>query len=289
MNAPDLGPPRKDEEELLTTLRHRLGWWPAQAPARVLARGGENTTIAVDGWIVRRNRDRHASTREVALLRAVSAASAVSVPVPLAHEVDLGALVYRQLPGTALHRRPGPARAVPGIVEVLRALRRCASELSLPVDASTPLEWRIEALADLAWIGAGLDDDRRSVVAGALVQPAPAPSPRPVPQHGDLGAEHLLVDEHGTLTGVLDWTDAAVADPAVDLGRLYRDLGPAVAWQVAVDLGDRPSGDDLARIRLRARCAWVEDRRYAAEDPLTRGAYLEQTDRTFEHTFLAES
>lgn len=42
--------------------------------------------------------------------------------------------------------------------------------------------------------------------------------------HSDLGAEHLLA-VGGDLTGVIDWSDAALADPAVDFARLYRDFG----------------------------------------------------------------
>ena len=39
------------------------------------------------------------------------------------------------------------------------------------------------------------------------------------------------------VTGVLDWGDAAITDPAYDIGLLYRDLGPAaldaVRWSSA--------------------------------------------------------
>jgi hypothetical protein len=75
----------------------------------------------------------------------------------------------------------------------------------------------------------------------------------------DLGAEHLLAEPDGIrLTGVLDWSDAALADPAHDLGRLYRDLGPEVAGQVAVRLGRRDD-DLLERAAFHARCALLED------------------------------
>lgn len=41
---------------------------------------------------------------------------------------------------------------------------------------------------------------------------------KPVLTHGDLGPEHVLVDETtGSVSGVIDFEDAAVADPAMDL------------------------------------------------------------------------
>jgi aminoglycoside phosphotransferase (APT) family kinase protein len=62
--------------------------------------------------------------------------------------------------------------------------------------------------------------------------------------HGDLGAHHLLVDDD-CLVGVIDWSDARVADPAVDLGwALYETPEPfaeAVATAYGVD------DDELSR------------------------------------------
>jgi aminoglycoside phosphotransferase (APT) family kinase protein len=39
--------------------------------------------------------------------------------------------------------------------------------------------------------------------------------------HGDLHVRHLLVDRDGTATGVIDWGDLCLADPAVDLSIAY--------------------------------------------------------------------
>ena len=38
----------------------------------------------------------------------------------------------------------------------------------------------------------------------------------PVTTHGDLGAEHILLDERGTPTAILDWTDVRQTSPIVD-------------------------------------------------------------------------
>jgi aminoglycoside phosphotransferase (APT) family kinase protein len=50
--------------------------------------------------------------------------------------------------------------------------------------------------------------------------------------HADLGPEHLLVRE-GRISGVIDWTDAEIGDPALDLCWLLNDAPEAVAEGVA--------------------------------------------------------
>jgi aminoglycoside 2''-phosphotransferase len=64
-----------------------------------------------------------------------------------------------------------------------------------------------------------LDDDANFAFAPAFI-------------HRDLGAEHILVDPEGRLTGVVDWGDAAIGDPAIDFTGLYRDVGQQVTEQV---------------------------------------------------------
>ena len=82
--------------------------------------------------------------------------------------------------------------------------------------------------------------------------------------HNDLGIEHVLIDPVAwTVTGIIDWSDAAIVDPAHDFGLLYRDLGPAA---LRVALG-RYRGDtnDVAALSERAvfyaRCRVLEDLR----------------------------
>ena len=66
------------------------------------------------------------------------------------------------------------------------------------------------AVRDILAASAGLRrSDRRSVV------------------HGDLYSRHLLVDEGGRLSGVIDWGDLHEGDPAVDLSVAWSFLPPA--------------------------------------------------------------
>jgi aminoglycoside phosphotransferase (APT) family kinase protein len=280
-------PPDDDERALLADIGARHGLWPASAMPVLLARGGENTTYAVDGFIARLSADRDAVAREVALLRALAGTTTVATPVPLVHEADLGLIAYQAVPGVPLLRRsdrgrPGVATA---IADVLRALRRHAPAETLPPDDYSNDEWLADAAEHFEAVRSHLGAEREAVIAGFLEQPPPPTDIRMVPQHNDLGAEHILVDATGAVTGIIDWTDAASAAPARDLGLLYRDLGPDVAFRVAASLDGPLTDVNHARIRFHARCKWLEDLRFALGDVSGRRPYLRNADRTFAHTF----
>ena len=85
-------------------------------------------------------------------------------------------------------------------------------------------------------------------------------------QHNDLGAEHVIVDD-GAISGIIDWSDAAITDPASELGRLLRDLGEAALPHVLDGYG--AAGAERAALTARAwcyaRCLIVEDLAYAVE------------------------
>lgn len=66
------------------------------------------------------------------------------------------------------------------------------------------------------------------------------------------------------MTGIVDWSDAAIVDPAYDFGLLYRDLGPA-AVDVAIR-GYRTDVTDVVALGQRAafyaKCKVFEDLAY---------------------------
>jgi aminoglycoside phosphotransferase (APT) family kinase protein len=45
--------------------------------------------------------------------------------------------------------------------------------------------------------------------------------------HGDLYARHLLVDEHHQISGIIDWGDVHLGDPALDLSIAFSFLPPS--------------------------------------------------------------
>jgi aminoglycoside phosphotransferase (APT) family kinase protein len=59
---------------------------------------------------------------------------------------------------------------------------------------------------------------------------------RPALTHSDIAPSHLLVQD-GKLTGVIDWGDARIGDPAIDYAWLLN--GPFPGWDVADELRRR--------------------------------------------------
>jgi aminoglycoside phosphotransferase (APT) family kinase protein len=94
--------------------------------------------------------------------------------------------------------------------------------------------------------------------------------------HNDLGIEHILVvPATGAITGVIDWSDAALTDPARDFGLLYRDLGPAA---LAAALTSYRAHDTAAlgkRAAFYARCGLLEDLAYGHRSGI--GAYTDKS------------
>lgn len=78
--------------------------------------------------------------------------------------------------------------------------------------------------------------------------------------HGDLGAQHVFV-ERGSLTGFVDWGDAVVADPHLELIQIYRGallcddalfvtFLDAYGWSVDASFAHRALGHALLRQAL---------------------------------------
>ncbi len=168
-------------------------------------------------------------------------------------------LGHRRLAGEPLSERPlPPARAEAAARDLAQFLRTLhglgAAAPPLPPDPIDRL--RLEPRLDRMRARLlGLE------AAGVIAQASPwldlfageLPSPRAlaVPVHGDLYARHLLADETGTLSGVIDWGDLHAGDPAADLGVLWSVLPARVRPTFLAAYGD--VGEETLRLaRLRA-------------------------------------
>lgn len=263
----------------------------------VLGQGTDHVAVEVEGELVARlpvasdgGGELVAGVeREVRVLGVVGELSPVAVPVVVAADPGRGVIVTRKVSGVSLL---GRSLAVDDrVVEQLAALivaLHCGPVDGFEVD-DYPLDRYLADAADARpdvdpWLSA----EQRRRVDDFLAQPPP-PEPDPagfVLSHNDLGAEHLLVDAAGTrLTGVIDWSDAAVTDPARDLGKVHRDLGPAATATILRALGHTADADDDLRRRIvfHARCALLEDLAHAT----TAGApeYAHAALASFPHTF----
>ena len=198
-----------------------------------LGSGLDHVAYEVNGeLIVRRSRETDPTTRaeltrrEAGLLAAVRPWSAVAVPEVVFADEEYGVLAYRKLAGSPLLDHPGAdprplAAAAAAFLDRLHRAPVTAMATLVPVEDEPLAEWLDDARRTYTAVSARLPAAARTRVEAFLAAAPPAEPERTVFCHADLGAEHLLVDpEARTITGVIDWADAAIADPARDLAKL---------------------------------------------------------------------
>jgi aminoglycoside phosphotransferase (APT) family kinase protein len=231
-----------------------------------------------DALVVRFAREDPAGVeREARLLRLLRDVSTIPIPEPLFADGARGWIAHRYLPGVPLLELEARAAVAERIGAALGRL--------LGALHAIPTE-RVRGLVDVddqaldAWLGDARDlyastadaipADNRSAVERFLDTPPPQRGEERVFSHNDLGIEHVLVDP-GTLetTGVIDWSDAALCDPAYDFGLVLRDLGRTA---LAAALDAYGAGDIEERAWFYARCALLEDLAYGIDTE--RGDYV---------------
>ncbi|MDP9443073.1 MAG: phosphotransferase [Actinomycetota bacterium] len=198
--------------------------------------GWDSRAWLVEGrWIDREPRRPEVAQRlltETRLLPWLAPQLPVRVPVP--HVVSLDPLRVRHelVPGTPL------CSAVPGVGTHLGGFLTAqhTADVQVAVEFGVP-----DAAATAAELAGVLVRMRQDVlprlpdplqVAGAeLLDALAGPVSEPVLVHGDLGPEHILVTEMGDC-GVIDWGDACIADPALDLAWLLYGAPAGVAREV---------------------------------------------------------
>jgi aminoglycoside phosphotransferase (APT) family kinase protein len=204
---------------------------------------GDNVVRERDGLVVRTRR--HAPEvsegglsveQEARLLDLLGRRSPVPVPRVTRVLPELRVMEYPMLPGRPLlerleslpcHAADKIGRTMGRLLAVLHGLPVEEAGALVPVESASPHSWLEEAGGWYEVVYPHLPAGHREQVESFLSRPPPQPAERLVFSHNDLGVEHVLVDDDWTVTGVIDWTDAAITDPAYDFGLLLRDLGPA--------------------------------------------------------------
>ncbi|NJP94472.1 phosphotransferase [Nonomuraea sp. FMUSA5-5] len=253
-----------------------------------LGHGLDNFVYEVnDELLVRRSRvaDPQANRQEVARLAAVRELSPLPVPEVVFADDETGTIAYRKLPGTPLnhhlhddhqpgdpdhHHRVGgtlgPATLAEQLGTFLSAIHGAIPGTMrdlAPLDVYPAPTLLQDAALDYQDVAPHVPEPHRSLVERFLSEAPPDEPPSLRFCHNDLGAEHILVDpQTGTITGIIDWTDAAITDPAHDFALIYRDLGPDLFTRTLTHYEFPVTKQDRARILFYARCALIEDLAY---------------------------
>lgn len=94
----------------------------------------------------------------------------------------------------------------------------------------------------------------------ASTPPGPRDERRSVLLHGDLAAEHVLwAPQEARVLGVIDWSEIAMGDPAIDLAALYHWGGPRFALCALAHYRAPVDTATLDRARYVAACRGLAD------------------------------
>lgn len=230
--------------------------------------------------------------REAALLAAVRLICPLPVPRPLRCWPEDQSMELSRIPG-----RPALAvlddlvrcHHIPA-AELAAAVRQLGGQLGeliaalagvpiadasrlVDVDDTTPAGYLDDLRPTIQSHLDDIPDAHRDAVRRFLTASAPDP---PLASelrltHHDLGAEHVFIRLEAQrtmiITGVIDWSDAAIADPALDLGLIRRDLGQAAFDQALRALPTELAEDAEipARALFYGRVRALEDVAYGIE------------------------
>lgn len=223
---------------------------PALAPVRLepLGAGWDNSAYTVNGhWVFRFPRRRIARAlleNEVRLLPRLAPLLPVSIPVPVwvgqpEGDYPYPFAGYARLPGTtacavawseAERARTAPVlggflAALHGVPVTDEDVARGPGDTMGRADLPRRAPLLLERLAELDGV---LPESEVAAVREMVARrvDTPAWAQRPCWVHGDLYPRHLLVDAAHRVTGVLDWGDVHLGDPAVDLMLAWTFLPP---------------------------------------------------------------
>ena len=217
-----------------------------------ILQGWDSYVLEVNGDLIFRfPRHTHAEpgyAREARLL--VALAPALSVKVPR-FEFDFSAegqcfsrfVGYRKIPGIPLDALPMDLRPIAELARTLSELHAfpLTKVLAAGVPEADSADWRYSYERFYAWIlenAFGLLDDAGRAYTQRLWEAHLSEDASfdfaPTLVHRDLGPEHILCDpETGALNGIIDWTDAALGDPAIDFAALISGISLDFAERVA--------------------------------------------------------
>ena len=271
-------------DDVASMLRERC---PALGVQRIEALGeGDfcDAYLADDQWVVRVAKHRNAAKslrREACLLPKIHDCVDLRVPIPeiVSPSPSPAFNAHRILPGPALTRVAYEAlsdgersRCATQVGRFLAQLHRVDTGIAIACDVPV-LRFAKRRRKVLRYAARHayphLDAEARSFVETVLDPATDDDTPlRAVVLHGDLSPDHVLFDETtSTVTGIIDFGDLRVGDPAWDFVYLYEDYGleflttALLAYEAAEP--HRSFAERIYRWYLLAMIEWVAE---AADD-----------------------
>ena len=246
--------------------------------ATFLGEGYDSVAFDVNGRWVFRFPKRPDVERQLFIERRILPLLADRAPVPVPsfsfHGVPAAGFPrhfagYARLAGVPAIGLDASSANAPVLGEFLSVLHAVPAEIAADLDvprydpALLLEEVREEALSDLHLVRDAMPDVsvgewRPLIEAGPRDGDAGAISP--VLVHGDLAAEHILVDPAGgAVTGVIDWSEIALGDPAIDFAGMWHWGGSMLAGAVLSRYARSHDPGLIDRARYFGACRGIAD------------------------------
>ena len=255
--------------------------FPELRPVRAAFLGEGYDSIAFDvnaGWVFRFPK-RPDVERQLFIERAILPLLAGRIVIPMPafsfHGVPSDLFPrhfagYPGLPGVpAIGVEPAAENPV-GLAPVLGEFLSSLHEF--PVEAATALgvpeyapgllldDVRDETLDDLHRVRQVIPDVPEEAWRSFFERRPATTGVAPTLVHGDLAAEHILIDPQGpAVTGIIDWSEVSVSDPAIDFAGLWHWRGSELASAVLSQYRGRHDDGLLDRARYFGACRGVGD------------------------------
>jgi hypothetical protein len=192
--------------------------------------------------------------REVPLGRWLAPALPCTISFVERFAPDYGIAEYALLTGRPAHRAPPTDALASDLAALLTALHTLDADQARALGAEeidAPIVCWQEVAQD------ELDRIPHERWVRDAIENSPVDGGARVLAHTDLSPEHVLVDEHGRLDAVLDWSSAAISDAAIDLAAAWQWGDASFAARVLEEYGGPRDPELDARARYLALCAAI--------------------------------
>lgn len=204
-----------------------------------LGAGWDNATVLVDGELVFRFPQRDDVARALEIERCLLPRLAARLPLPIPRFELVGGPLpgypwrfagYRALPGRPIAELPAgdirPERVGHALGAFVRALHDAPVELAVRCGAAsyTPEGWverhwqLVQEILPIVEQTLGMEPARRLLAFWSEYRSDPRSRQfTPAIVHADLNPDHVLIDPAtGEVTGIIDFGDVCIGDPAID-------------------------------------------------------------------------
>ena len=248
--------------------------------ASVLGEGWDFTTFLVDERIVFRFPKRRQCVRplkreieSLARLRPLIASCGIAIPdyrhvVERSNAFPLAYGGYPLLPGRPLVEVAAAAidaialaDSIGRLVGAIRANPPTRAPRPAPDDFSPA-----DILEELDDATPALPAKVATACRAMIARYAPAQRIARAFSHGDLGVEHVLIDDGGRAVALIDWGDAGFAHVALDFVGLWAWGGDEIAARAIAAAGVRLSADEWRRMRFTGICYSIGTVYYGYKD-----------------------